>query len=34
MIEFHVITARGSQLIMRLVDGKVVLPPDPEPASA
>lgn len=34
MMEFHAITPRGSYLILQLVDGKVVLPPDPEPAAA
>lgn len=34
MIEFHVLTPRGSELIVQVVGGKPVLPPVPPTAPA
>lgn len=35
MMEFHVITPRGSELVLQMVDGRPVLPPAlPPPAAA
>lgn len=28
MIEFHVLTPRGAELVMQVVDGRPVIPPD------
>jgi hypothetical protein len=33
-MDFHVITARGSELVLRVVDGVVIIVPPQPPAAA